>query len=277
MVKYFPILIAVTLLFCGCGKKETVSDDFKVKKITDNKIAKTNNTKFTNYQVDEDGNRLPEIKAVAFSGKPFENSDLEADVHLSIPSEDVEFEFQWIVNDEAVEEIRSNILPKEKFKQGDWVYCKVKIVNEDYKSDEVKSKYIKILGLTPILNLDPIPEISVPGEFRYKINAYLPGQETEESDESDSEENVFYDFSEDKGLHFTLISPIDKGIFIDPSSGEISWQITESIAASFKGEIEIKFKVTNPEGGSVTSSIKLSFKSSETEEDPKSRLGEEIE
>ncbi len=278
MVKYFLILIALSLLFFGCGKKDrSTSDDFKIREKAEKKIAATNNTKYANYQVDKEGNRITEIKAVAFAGKPFEKTDLRADVHLSVPSEDIEFEYQWVVNDQIVEGEKSEILPKDKFKQGDWVFCKVRIVNEEYKSDEVKSKYIKILGLTPILKLDPIPEISIPGEFKYKIKANLPGQETEEGDEPDSEENVFDDFSEDKGLQFTLISPNDKGIFIDPTSGEISWNITESIASSLKGEIEIKFKVTNPKGGSVTSSIKLSFKSLETDEDPKNRLGEEIE
>lgn len=276
MTKYFTILIVLSLFFFNCGKKDnSTSSDIMVRNNTDKKIAKSNNTKYSNYQVDKEGNRLPEIKAVTFTGKPFVNSNIQADVHLSIPSEDLGFQFQWVVNDVVVEGIDSEILPHDKFKQGDWIFCKVKIMNEGYKSNEVKSKYIKILGLTPILNLYPIPEISVPGEFRYRINASLPGQETEENSEDKSEENAFEDFPQDKGLTFTLISPTDKDIFIDPSSGEISWEITESIAASMKGKVEIKFKVTNPDGGSITSSIKLSFKAGGTDNGPS--LGNEIE
>ncbi len=265
MNKYVPILIALSLLFFNCGKGDnTSSDNFKIRKKTDKKIAKTNKTKFSNFEIDKEGNRLPEIKIVEFTGKAFENKDLHADVHLSIPSDNIDLRFQWIVNDEIIEGIDTEILPKENFKQGDWVFCKVKILDEDYDTPEIKSKYVKIIGLTPVLNMGPIPEISIPGEFRYKINASLPGQET---DNEDLEEGASDDFPQDNGLEFILISPTDKEIFIDPSSGEIIWNITEEIATSLSGAVEIKFKVSNPKGGSISSSIKLSFKTSETDKE----------
>jgi len=181
-----------------------------------------------------------------------------------------------VVNDESIEDVTSDTLPNDKFKQGDWVYCTARIITEDYKTPEVKSKYIRVLGLTPILALDPVPEISVPGEFRYQVKAYLPGQEPEEEAGEDTEEEVYGDFPENKGLQFSLISPLNMGIFMDPATGVISWEITKAVAEALQGIVEIKFKVSNPKGGSVTSSVKLSFKSQESDEAPRSQ-GKEIE
>ena len=268
------IILVISILFISnnCGKSiEDSKDKNGIKNDNIKILSKENKTKFSNYKVDEDGNRIPEIKGVTFVGKPFENRDLKADIHLSIPSDNLEFKFTWVVNDKIIRGIESDTLPKEFLKSGDWVFCRAKIINAKKETREVKSKYVRILGTTPILKLDPIPEISIPGEFRYKIKAILPGEESEDPKESieEDEENSLNDFDEGSGLEFTLLSPTDRDIFLDEKTGEIVWYVTDTLVSSLGNKIEIKFKVSNPEGGSVISSIKLSFKKPESDEVPK--------
>ncbi len=267
-IVFFSILLSFLLLlfYCGSSKDKIKNIDNKIK--TDKSVAKKNMTKFSNYEVDDTGERIPEIKAITFTGKPFENHDLKADVHLSIPSEDIEFSYNWFINDKIIKDNNSATLPKEFIKSGDWVFCKVKIIGLKTKTPEVKSKYIRILGTTPILNLSPIPDITIPGEFRYKIDAKLPGEESSDSAEENEDEDFSPDFIDNSGLVFTLISPTDKDISLDENTGEIIWFISTDLAYSLGNGVEIKFKVSNPEGGSVISSIKLSFKKPESDEEP---------
>ncbi len=271
MKKFLYLSIGLVLLL-GCGKKESSSpNDLSKKKRTNPAIAKINKTKYSNFAVDKSGKRVPEIMAVTFTGKPIENSDLEADVHLTIPDENSELRYTWIVNDKIMEKIDQKVLPSEYFKSGDWVYCKVKIVNGPVETREISSKRTKILGTVPIVKLDPIPEVSIPGEFNYKIKAYLPGEKVPEENSDDMESEEFYsdDFPGETGLDYTLISPTDKNIFLDEKTGDISWFISKDIVSSLGDKVVIKFKVSNPQGGFVTSSITLSFKQSESDVEPK--------
>ncbi len=260
-LKSILLVLSLSLLFLYCGKKNESLDNIKKSKSRNGiSVSEINNTKFSNYTIDKNSQRVAEIKAVSFAGKPFENRDLKADVHLSIPDDNLEFKFTWVVNDKAIESEETEVLPNQYFKSGDWVFCKVKMINTEIKSKEIKSKYIRIIGTTPILKMKPIPQISIPGEFRYKINATLPGEIRTENGIEDMED------PENSGLEFTLLSPTDKGIFLDKFTGEIIWFISESVATSIGDRFMIKFKVSNPEGGSVISSISLSFKSIESDE-----------
>jgi len=167
MRKHFLILISITLFFFYCGKSDDNTKSFsEINEKTDSETVKPNNIDNSNHKIDEGEEKFPEIKSIGFTKKAFENSDLQADVHLLAPSDDIEFQFQWFVNDRIVEKIDTDLLTKDNFKQGDWVFYKVNMISAGKKSDETKSKYVRILGSTPILNLTPIPSISIPGEFR---------------------------------------------------------------------------------------------------------------
>ncbi len=266
MRKHSLIFVSIMLVFFYCGKSnngtKTISETDAG---TDPVISKSDEKNHIDNKSGREEKKGFEIKSAGFVGKAFENNDLQADVKLSIPSDDIELKFRWFINDNLAEQTESDLLPKINFKQGDWVFYKVRIISNGKKSDEMKSNYVRILGTTPILNLVPVPAISIPGEFKYKINASLPGSVPDEEDE----DSILDDNSvQNKNLEFSLISPTDLGISIDSSSGEIVWNITESTASSIKDSIEIKFKVSNPSGGSVTSSIKLQFKSHETDKAP---------
>jgi hypothetical protein len=113
----------------------------------------------------------------------------------------------------------------------------------DRKSRPVKSKYILIRGSAPVLELEPIPEFSVPGTFQYQIKAIdpdvLPGEEP--------------------ALSFELVSPRDLGITLDPQTGQMKWELSEETIKKLKEKIEIKFKVIKKGAPEVQSSITLTF------------------
>jgi hypothetical protein len=225
------LIIALFLVFCGTdSKRDNETQNTQPKKQVTAKKAKHSETrkqKGTHYR----------IKDIKFASTAIANQDLVAQVEFE-PADDeyIETRFTWFVNDQQIGEVISNILPKEKFKRGDWVFCHVNLVEEGVQSkDFFKSKYVRIAGLPPALNLQPVPAFTVPGVFDYKIGIANPSS------------------ADNKRLTFELLSPKDAGIELDPKTGEIQWVLSEKTVEKFGQKVEIKFKVSNLSGNLVAS------------------------
>jgi hypothetical protein len=245
-------MTALTLVWCSAGCTGSSSDDDFQYSSSPQKKSKTATAKKTIAVTPQKGPLFTEVK---FVSKTRVNEDLEVKPVLSGSAEDdFTFSYRWVVNEEEVPEIDSHILPKRYFKKDDWVYCIVTGTEEGGETRTIKSKFVRISGMTPMLDLAPVGNFSAPGKFRYKIRASLPT--TEE----------FFQTQESSRLKYQLISPLDVGINLDPDTGLITWDITTDTIETYGKEFEIKFKVSNPEGGEVTSSIILTFTPAEAGE-----------
>jgi len=116
----------------------------------------------------------------------------------------VTFHYRWYVNDKAVDDVDSNILDKKYFKKDDTVYCVVKAVRGPLESEEKISGRMDVRNSPPVFNLIQPNNFEVPGRFLYTITAYDP--------DGDS-------------LSYRLIEPADYGIYLDKSTGEVTWDI----------------------------------------------------
>lgn len=248
-----------------CGKE---SEEFKIKK---------DPVKTVYDKAPKEKEALPEITEIKFTSRRDTEHDLVVSVILSKQDQDLDFSFRWIVNKTEIEGEKTNRLSRDFFKSDDWVYCWVKMVKAGKSFREHKSKLVKIKGSIPIIELAKIGNFEIPGEFRYRINARLPKDKDyeEEGTDEQSEPSVTppeeepeeeNDEEPELKLKFELISPLDKGINLDTLTGEISWMITLELAEELGEKTEIKFKVINPSGRSVKSSIILTLKKTEKKE-----------
>jgi len=237
-----------------CGQKQ--SDTQQLKNNYKKPVASVKRSKIVKNNTRENiSKNTLFIKDAKFISKAISKKDLTLKATLEKPDDEVTFEYRWFVNDREIEGIKSNTLPKTEFKKDDWVFCKVTAIKDNLKSRTIKSKYVKILGTPPVLNLQLIQEFKVPGKFSYKIEALDP----------DLEDNLFLTDEEKDTLKFELISPKKEGITLDSKTGEIKWNIDNNTIKKLGNTIEIKFKISS-DGGTVTSSIKLNLK---LQEEPK--------
>lgn len=248
MKKTYFIILCLCLIISFCsqtGDTENTSEKDTQKKVIDSKKiaeakkdAEKRNQRFKTIK----------IKKIVFSPKePITLDDLKVTPVLVIPQENVEFKYRWFVNEREIFEVQNNILPKENFKKSDWVSCWISAKKGDMESGIVKSNFIKISPSPPIIKPGMVEQITIPGNFSYKIDAIDPDTEDEE----------------EKTLSFELVSPKDVGINLNSSTGEINWFIDESIIKRFGTSISIKFKVIKAEAGTLNSSITINFKKSE--------------
>ena len=153
--------------------------------------------------------RIPAITEVKIKpAEPKSIDSLEAMITLVDPKmKRVKYRYQWFVNGEAVPEVNKKRLLQKFYKKGDKVYCKVRALRGNrYASKEIKSNKVEIGNSPPKVNLSIIGNFEVPGRFQYAINASDP---------------------DDDPLTYHLVSPLDRGIDINPESGEIEWYIDE--------------------------------------------------
>jgi len=176
------------------------------------------------------------ITAVRLSPEaPTVLDDITAAAELDDPAlENVNFQYEWYANGHELADVWGDKVEKGKLKRGSWVYCRMKAVLEDAESEWARSDLIQVLNTPPTLQLGPVGEISVPGEFQYRAAASDP-------DEDD--------------LTFELPSPPDPGIAIDPKSGLLTWSLTEETVKRLGEKVEIKIVVGDGEAkaeGSIT-------------------------
>jgi hypothetical protein len=151
---------------------------------------------------------------------------------------DVTFEYRWIVNNKEIA-VQGNMLEKSYFKKKDWVQCRVRGFLKGRKTPEFRAKVISIQNAPPVVDLQPVAEFAAPGEFTYQIKASDPDNDP---------------------LTFSLIAPLDLGITLNSETGLFTWPVDRAQAKKTEA-VEIKFSVSDPDGGKVEASIKLNFSS----------------
>lgn len=176
------------------------------------------------------------ITAVRLSPEaPTVLDDITAAAELSDPAlENVSFQYEWHADGRELADVWGDKVEKGKLKRGSWVYCRMKAVRENAESEWAKSDLIQVLNTPPTLQLGPVGEISVPGDFRYRAAAGDPDGDN---------------------LTFELPSPPDPGIAIDAKSGLLTWSLTEEIVKRLGGKAEIKIVVNDGEAkaeGTIT-------------------------
>ena len=158
---------------------------------------------------------------------------------LADPSlENVNYQFQWFVNNKEIPATTSSLLEKANFKKGALLYCQVKAVSPAGESPWFKSEIIRINNALPVLNLAPVPAFAAPGIFRYKINASDP----------DNDE-----------LTFMVTAPENEGISLEVESGLMSWKIDWNTIKRLGNAIPIQFEVIDVDGGKTSGSITLNI------------------
>jgi hypothetical protein len=176
----------------------------------------------------------------------------------------LKYTYRWFVNGDEVSNHNSGVLETENYKKGDRVYFEVTVMRGRYQSDPEKSEAVTIGNARPVVRLNPVRPFSVPGRFVYRINATDPDGDA---------------------LTYHLVSPLDRGIDLDPETGEITWDIEalpaeeeegvgrpedesagqtaqtrqKSPAKSFSPIVNIKFEVRDADGAVVVSSVVINL------------------
>ncbi len=238
------LFLVYSLLGCGGSQSETSLS--VEKESTPQPIAKKADAPKTKQTPPQQQKRkFPVISEVKFLTPAQSKTDLKILAKLETEDNQVIFDYRWFVNDKEIIDIKTPVLPSNRFKSGDWVHCRIKAIDGELESGLAKSKYIMIRGATPILDLPPVVAFEVPGRFHYQIKA------------TDPDADEFLDIK--NTLSFELISPRDPGLSLNPKTGEINWDLSEDTIKKWKDKIEIKFKVIKKGAPEVSSSITLTF------------------
>lgn len=148
----------------------------------------------------------PEIaKVKIFPPTPRSVDFLQAEPQLEDKRvKNVSYFYRWFVNGDEVRGLNQSGLPPSYYKRGDVVYCRVTAKQSTYQSGEVESKKLEIENAPPVINSSPVESFQAPGLFRYTIDARDP--------DGDS-------------LRYRLLTPLNKGIKINPDTGQLEWYI----------------------------------------------------
>lgn len=222
------LLVALTFSFCSQKTEEPVASDQSNIKTS----ARTRAAAVLKKAI-----MIKTVKIIPAA--PTVMDDMTAIPLLADSSlENVNFQYQWFVNNKQVPAATSAMLGKINFKKGDLLYCQVKAVSPAGESSWVKSEIIRVLNALPLLNLAPVPPFSVPGIFRYKINASDP---------------------DDEEITFMVTAPENEGISLEVESGLLSWKIDRDTVKRLGAAIPIQFNVIDVDGGKTSGSITLNI------------------
>ena len=182
------------------------------------------------------------LAAVVLSPEaPTALDDILAAAELADPEvEGAEIRYQWYVNGQEVEELDGEKLASAHFRKGAWIYCRAKAFSAKGESSWLKSDTIRVLNSLPTLRLEPLGDVSVPGDLLYRATASDPDHDE---------------------LTFELLSPLEQGIAIDARTGALSWHLSEETVRKLGEKIEIRIAVSDGEGEKVTGTITLQFTS----------------
>lgn len=168
---------------------------------------------------------------------PNATTDLKAKAVVAEPvPEGVDFQYRWFVNDKLMANADTADLACANFKKKQWVYCEAKALTGEKASEWRFSKRVRIANTPPQLATDPAGDISVPGEVTYQIAASDPDKDP---------------------LAFELIAPLGEGIALDAKTGLLTWKIDGETIKRLGEKIEIKFAVSDNDGGKTSGSITL--------------------
>ena len=223
------LLAALTFSFCSQKTEEAVDQG-------QNNIK----TPARRPRVNAAPNKIITIKKVnLIPAVPTVLNDMIAIPLLTEPGlENVNFQYQWFVNDKEIPAAASALLGKVNFKKGALLYCQVKAISPAAESTWFKSEIICIGNSLPVLNPAPVPPFSAPGIFRYQINASDP----------DNDE-----------ITFMVNAPENEGISLEVESGWLSWKIDRNTVKRLGAAIPIQFAVIDSDGGKTGGSITVNI------------------
>ncbi len=236
MRKATVILFAAVLVlsFCSPGKKKEAPT-----------LAERNFQQANEPQAPragrEEGQAPLKIKAVTLSPEtPTIADDVTVAVEMADGSpEGVDLQYQWFVNGRELDDVIIEKLDKSRIQKGDWVYCRVLASSGPAASEWTQSDPIRVLNTLPELQLGPVGAVRVPGDFQYQAAA-------SDADHDD--------------LTFTLVSPADQGIALDPKSGRLTWKLTEEAVKALGEKAVITLAVSDGQG-KAEGTITLNFTS----------------
>lgn len=247
------ILIIALSLFNFCGKKKNPSETVTpIDKTLASQTVSALNPQGVNYSGSSEQIaavfyikecRYEPEKPTAFTDitvVPIINEEFSTDESIL---RNISFQYRWIINKTEITGIKENKLPKTFFKKKDWIQCRVQAFFNDKKTAEYRGNLIRIQNSPPSLNLQSTSEIKIPGEFTYQITASDPDNDP---------------------LTYSLIAPLDLGININTETGLIVWPINEELAKKSPAN-EIKFAVSDSDGGKAEGSIIINFLTKEIE------------
>jgi hypothetical protein len=183
------------------------------------------------------------LQSLSITGSPHITDSVKAELsHQEIPG-GWSIEYRWWVNEEELTEHSTDTLPAGLFKPKDWLFCMATLMDDQGDTVQtLRSNRVNVIPLPPRPQLDPIPQFSIPGEFRYQIKAIDPNEP--EANPGDT-------------LTYELREPKSENITIDPKSGLITWSIDADAAPKLEKGVEISFRVISTWGTSISSSIHL--------------------
>lgn len=180
------------------------------------------------------------LSAVLISpAAPTAVTDLSAEALVVPPIPDgIDFQYRWVVNDQEVEGTAGAALACGNFRKKQWVFCQARALAGGKTSDWLQSKHVRIANSSPQLESSAVENFSVPGLFTLQLSAQDPDQDA---------------------LTFELLSPLDQGIVLDAKTGVLTWKLEEETVKRLGEKIEIKFAVSDGDGGKTSGSITLNL------------------
>ena len=192
------------------------------------------------------GDRPLQILQIAFVPvHPVSSDDLRVVPAVTDGSlDDIDYQYQWVVNNNPVADVSGDQLTHDHFRKRDWVYCRVKAAQRGTSRESawIKSNLVGIGNTPPSMTPLPVGNFTVPGVFRYRIEAI--------------------DYDQDE-LTYELLSPLDAGIRLDPRTGRMEWKIDEALVKRLGEAIEVRFQAVDSGGGKVSASLQLNLRSQE--------------
>jgi len=117
------------------------------------------------------------------------------------PRKTVPLMCQWFINGNRVDEIDKTVLPTERYRRGNRIHCRVR---PRTGGKWLKSAVVTVVNAPPRFRPKPVTPFDIPGEFFHQ---------------------VFADDPDGDPVTYRLVSPLDRGIDLDPDTGIIRWNI----------------------------------------------------
>lgn len=115
--------------------------------------------------------------------------------------ETVPLTYEWFVNNDRVAGVDTAVLPRERYRRGDRIHCRVR---PDAGGRWIKSETVQVGNAPPQFRPKPVAAFDVPGEFFHQVFAADPDNDP---------------------VTYRLLSPLGRGIELDPRTGVIRWRI----------------------------------------------------
>lgn len=117
------------------------------------------------------------------------------------PRRTVPLTYEWLVNKDRVPKVEKAVLPRDRYGRGDRIRCRVRPAAG---RRWIQSKTVEVTNAPPQFRPKPVAPFDIPGEFFHQVFATDPDNDP---------------------VTYRLISPLDRGIELDPRTGVIRWRI----------------------------------------------------